>query len=464
MVIAQNSNEWINQVGISEKDFHIIECDGNHFLLHVPTLRLFEIDDLARERIEIELKKSAVYEKRFFERYGRKNIREVEKELRTLVEDGKKTSQKKKREIRVKTISLNVAQSCNLRCLYCYAGDGSYGSSKQFMDDSTAFKIIDFFVDKLKSGNNFHIHFFGGEPLLNFRLIEKVVDYAKEKGKAKKIAFRYSVVTNGTLFENKIVRFLKDNRFGVTVSIDGPLKFHDRYRIYTDGEGSFKDVIRGLDLIRSSGGIKNLACRVTVCDNDLDFVKTFRWLKGKGFEKIHFTPKSGQGTDWEVMLFGLGKIFRLALKDLKRKPSNLGSFSNFTYLLERLYNSEKACYPCGAGRSYVGIDVNGSFYLCHRFTNRSEFKMGSVNEELNRRVKILSVDEDSICCNCWARYLCGGGCHWENFIKTGCVNRQDKDFCRFSKNLINWAIILYIKSKRRKILGKVFGKYDRPYI
>ena len=456
MVIAHNMNERLKRRGIWKRDFHLIEYNGGNYLFHTPTLMFFEIDDLAYERLKYgsrKLGRRAL--NKLEEKYGRKSVLEVEKELLSLSCSKRSLGSIDSRD-QIETISLNVAQTCNLRCSYCYAKDGTFGSEKKLMDEKTAFKAVDFFTPKARKGK-LHIRFFGGEPLLNFKLIEKIVEYIKKK--KEKASFRYSVVTNGTLFDKRIVRFLKDNKFWVTVSIDGPSKLHNRNRVYGDGRGSFLDIEKGLRLIKDCGGIERLGCRVTVADRNLDFVKMFRWLIGKGFNKVHFTPKTviggkGCGTDWRMMKNGMEKLFEYAGRMIRRGETDLDRYGNFSYLLDRLDGEDVTHYSCGAGRSYAGVDVRGTFYLCHRFTNRADFVLGDVEHGIKKISKTAGVDKNLVCSYCFAKYLCGGSCYFDNYLTNGDITRPNQSFCEYNKDLIYWIMMLYIEVKKRKMLKK----------
>ncbi len=466
MDIAHKIDSRLRVLGISEKDFHIIEYDGGCSLLHIPNSMLFEIDDLARDRILAETLKKPGIKKEFLSKYSKKQISQVEKELKSLL---KAKTAKEKKVHTIDTVSLNVARSCNLTCGYCYTVDGSYGLGELLMSEETAYKTIDFFLKGKRSGSNFYIHFTGGEPLLNFELIEKVVGYAKKIKRKRKINFFFSISTNGTLFDIRIVRFFKKNKFDVIVSIDANRAVHNRNRIYKNGSGSYADVVKGTKLFRQIKGKLTLTCSVTVTDESLDFVKTFKSLKKMGFNKIHFTyanvfkkDKRALKTGWEAMTKGIDSLFKEALRDIRRGGKNLTAYSNFNHILELLALRKKVFYPCSAGRSYLMVDADSNFYFCHRFTGEKDFSLGSIKSSKTAR-KDRSVDENALCSKCWARYLCGGGCYYDNYYCCGDVKKQINGYCSYIKDLIEKAVLLYIECRRKKILHKVFKWSYKPY-
>lgn len=451
MVIAQKYDERSKGIGISEKDLHIIEYDEDRYLLHIPTLKLFEIDRLAYEWLRAIFSKKPSFYESLIKRWGGKKVREVEKEF---IAFGlrPRTGLEKRVPMQVSSIYLNVAQTCNLRCSYCYSKDGSYGSKKPFMDEGEAYKVIDYFAGRLKDGSDLEIRFFGGEPLLNFGLIEKVVGYAEKIRKKKAITFRYSVTTNGTLFEKRIVRFLKANEFDVAISIDGQSGLHDMYRRYCNGKGSLNDVLKGLRLLKRYGRGLRLKALVTV-HKGLDLPRTFRWLLKAGFDEVTFRPLAQRGkANWRLLEKGLNELLIHFLSDIEEAAMDPHSLGNFSPYLQRLADLQRIDHPCRALISSLAVDTEGRFWLCHRFNNRRGFCLGSSGDGIKASSKIRSVDRSRKCLGCFARYLCGGGCYYHNLLETGNMFKPHKDYCRFMKNLIEKVIMMYIMIKRNGIV------------
>ena len=114
---------------------------------------------------------------------------------------------------RITTVALNVAERCNLRCQYCYAGKGDYGKDSM-MHEQIAIRSLEYFARKVET---LHIRFFGGEPLLNFTLIQKVVAWCE----SSPFRFTFAVTTNGTLLTEKHLDFFRRYGFHLNVSYDG---------------------------------------------------------------------------------------------------------------------------------------------------------------------------------------------------------------------------------------------------
>lgn len=154
-------------------------------------------------------------------------------------------------------ITFEVTQACNLKCKYCGYGEfyDNYGHREnQFMSFEMAKSVLDYMTENLNSdynqgyGSAIEINFYGGEPLLNFKLIKQIVEYSKTIG-LKNNYFTYGMTTNALLL-NKYYKFLVENRFNLLISLDGS-KENNSYRLNHNGENTFHIVEKNVELIRS---------------------------------------------------------------------------------------------------------------------------------------------------------------------------------------------------------------------
>lgn len=151
---------------------------------------------------------------------------------------------------RIQQLTLQVTQQCNLRCDYCaYSGiyDRNRIHSKLRMSFETAKKAIDFFLERSVERLDIFVSFYGGEPLLEFELIKQCVEYINNQAEGKRI--NYIMITNGTLLSDKVVDYLVENNFALSVSLDGS-KEHDVNRKFVNGEGSFDTIINNIKRIQ----------------------------------------------------------------------------------------------------------------------------------------------------------------------------------------------------------------------
>jgi sulfatase maturation enzyme AslB (radical SAM superfamily) len=137
---------------------------------------------------------------------------------------------------RLNRLVLHVTHECNLRCEYCYADGGSYGRPRHSMPREIAMTSINWAVETF--GGIRTLQFFGGEPLLNPKLIFEVCEYCKalrDEGMIEELP-NYALVTNGVLGNEGVMEMMRRYGIAATVSIDGPAQVHDALR----GEGTFE--------------------------------------------------------------------------------------------------------------------------------------------------------------------------------------------------------------------------------
>lgn len=157
-----------------------------------------------------------------------------------------------------KQLILEVTTKCNFRCRYCcysdfYKDNRTHGLTN--MSWETAKKAIDYYI------SNFYlvykrnpllpatIGFYGGEPLINFRLIQKIVEYLKS---TYKYNVNYNITVNGSLFTKEVQDFLVEHNFAILVSLDGDKQTHDRNRVKIDGTGTFDEIIKNLKIFKEN--------------------------------------------------------------------------------------------------------------------------------------------------------------------------------------------------------------------
>ncbi|MFJ7890443.1 radical SAM protein [Lysinibacillus xylanilyticus] len=158
---------------------------------------------------------------------------------------------RKTEKFEMKVLLINTTEDCNLRCTYCYFG-GAYDDTrvhrKLKADIEDLKPILEEFVLSNKNVEKQRaIYFFGGEPLLNFKLIKDVVNYIDEISIKYHINIEnilYQIATNGTVLNSRMMEFFKEKDFYINVSMDGPN--HDKYRLDKVGNGTLDLVTKKL--------------------------------------------------------------------------------------------------------------------------------------------------------------------------------------------------------------------------
>lgn len=349
----------------------------------------------------------------------------------------------------VRALSLAVAQTCNLGCTYCYAQQGEFGGAAKSMDLATALGAVDLLLRDVSPGEKVNLSFLGGEPLASRAVLRAATERAAEAAAARQVPITFSITTNGTLVEESDADFFERHGFAVTVSLDGPREMHDRLRPFKGGRGSFDTVMARVAPLLARQRRMQVSARVTVTPGNLALRETLDQLVQLGFHSVGFSPMlsspTGSGEmglpELEVLLdqmVGCGLEFERRVLAGERYP-----FANLVNALREIHKGTHRPYPCGAGAGYLGVSADGDLFACHRFVGDEEGAMGSLETGVDhgRQERWLAerhVHRQEPCRGCWARYLCGGGCHHE-------VIRRGRPACDYIRGWLHYCLGAYTR-------------------
>ena len=358
----------------------------------------------------------------------------------------------------VTTLNLFISQSCNLRCLYCYGEGGEYGE-KGFMDETTAYRAIDWLIEQSGEEKKLSLSFFGGEPLMNFQLIKKIVSFCEEKGKEHNKEFDFAITTNGTLLSDEIISYCKEKKITFLISFDGPKKIQDYNRPSREGNfSSYDKAIPGIKRLLSE--ISDVNVRATIYgDVDIQYITDF--LSDFGFSSHHFVRASqsphNKSSEKEKHFLPVEKIIKFHRKEgkeilraiKKREKDKIEKLKLSRFFNNYIMRDDMArkYFYCGIGRFYAAVSTSGDIYPCHRFVGLEEYKIGNIySNEFSRddhlKALVFTVDK---CIKCWARYFCGGNCVYEHMSYTGSIVEPAEETCRIMKAITETAI--YVSSE-----------------
>jgi len=458
-------------------EIHIFEKKGRKLLLDVNAAAFYGIDDVTEGTLNaLSSPEDESALKKLQDKYGNEAVNQTIRQLRELgiLSDKPEITRPllPLEDCAVNDLALNVSHHCNLRCRYCYGDAGHYGGPAAQMTEKVGRAAVDFLLRESREEKKCHLLFFGGEPLLNFDLIRRLVPYALNEGEKSGKQVVFTVVTNGTLFSDEILDFFDQYRVWVEVSIDGPKDVHDALRVYADGHGSYDDIIPGVKkLMARRPGL--VPARATVTHINPAFMETVLHLIDLGFGSVDIDVVSGNGGSWsitesdrEIIEKEFDRAAEYYLDKVDRKE--YFAFSPLTRVLDETFHPRKRRYHCGCGKNYLAVAPSGDIYACHRFVGRADYRMGHVSGtiDLNKRQMFLenSVDNREACRRCWARYFCGGGCNYQAVEATGSIAEPDRERCRLIRHLIELSMMIYseMHSGNRAILNKIAALTRRP--
>ena len=194
----------------------------------------------------------------------------------------------------IKALCLHVAHTCNLNCAYCFASQGKFHGERALMPFEVGKRALDFLIENSGGRHNLEVDFFGGEPLMNWDVVKRLVAYARTIEKEKGKNFRFTLTTNGMSIDSDVIDFANREMSNVVLSLDGRREVHDRYRVDYQGQGSYDRVVpKFQELVRARGG-KDYYMRGTFTHQNPDFLKDIDAMLDLGFDQLCFDGR-GQG-------------------------------------------------------------------------------------------------------------------------------------------------------------------------
>lgn len=350
----------------------------------------------------------------------------------------------------VKALCLHVSHDCNLRCKYCFASTGDFGTGRKIMPPEIAKKAIDWVVKKSGKRHNIEVDFFGGEPLMAMDTVKATVEYARANEKAWGKHFRFTMTTNGVLLNDENIKYFNETMDNCVLSLDGRKEINDKNRVTVNGKGSYDLIVpKFLKLIQQRDKNKDYYVRGTFTRDNLDFSNDVISIADLGVDSISVEPVTGAESDpYSLREEDLPTIFaeyeKLARIMLERKDFN---FFHFNVDLSQGPCVIKRMRGCGAGCEYVAVTPDGELYPCHQFVGKEEYRMGTVfSDEFNMEIADtfagLNIYTREDCKTCWARFYCSGGCSAANLNANGDMRKPYKLGCEMQKKRLECAIAM----------------------
>ena len=350
-------------------------------------------------------------------------------------------------DFRIRALTINVNQICNLKCAYCAAGgDGTYGEPMNKLSVEKTLPQLKFFLSKLSPGQKFKISFVGGEPLLHPEALLAIHDYVYEECKDRQIEPDLQIVTNGTLLQGKTLEIIRSMRVQLKISLDGPKNVNDKARPSKNGQSTTEMILSGIsEIAKDRGNIKSFVLSAVCSKNSPNILEAYKFFETLNPDWCDFTFDVAETSSnlQQAFIEQLAVIGKLAFQSGgEEKLRKINAFNNVFSILDSQRRLENYC---GAGKSYLAVDAKNKLYTCVWSAGDKDEVVGE-NEQLDQ-AKLAKYSKSLIelnnCQTCWARHLCGGGCMHINKVTTGDKHKKDKFFCERTRSLILEALTYY---------------------
>lgn len=436
------------------KPYYVFSVEGQSYLIKLVSNHVYAISEEERQAFHLFEHENKPLSRELTDKYN----------LDSITDDWEPRRKKRWDNLfarrNVHCIELMVSQECNMRCEYCY-GNGSFGGNG-FMNWSTAKQAVDWLLDAVGDlsfphGSELLISFFGGEPLLNYPLIQKTIEYVWDERKRRDVLF--SITTNLSLLTDDMLDFFVRHSVGLCISFDGEMQH--KYRPFVSGEDSYDTVVRNIKKVLSV--LPESVGRATLYgDGDFDCMADS--LREIGFTRGYINAASGSLIKGTVLdnkddaykerirtYPALAKRYLTAIKQRDEKTYRRISFdSEFMQAVGFGWNPVANMMSCGCGRTLYTVNVEGDIYPCHRFVGIEEMKLGNINQPFaelctgafSEHVTFLNPQ----CKDCFLRFTCGGSCMHENYcdVRGGegqaALHIPFKSFCEYRRLATELAI------------------------
>jgi len=367
---------------------------------------------------------------------------------------------------------LNVSNTCNLACRYCYAQHGTYGKAASLMPEELARLALERTAEFF--GAIEAVQFFGGEPTLNIPAIRAACEYLQAMYQAKTIPAMplLGVVTNGFAWSDQFIELVGKYNLGVTVSLDGPASVNDLLRITPRGEGTFHQIALNIRLLQErSGGRQPSKVEVTYTKQHtalgVGFDDLYRFFVEEfGIQDVLIAPVSlprCHAAYQELAFDGaipspLAEVSDDIVSSWTTKHPR--QFDMIYVHLVRLAQQQGIRYLCGAGLTSLTVDAEGDVYPCFVLM-QDDLRMGNIRDpgvftgerfvQITEQFALHTKADLPNCPHCWARNFCHI-CFGVNNDATGSPWMVSERWCAWTKRSIERALVE---------LGIVYGDRER---
>jgi uncharacterized protein len=295
------------------------------------------------------------------------------------------------------------------------------------MSLETAKRAIDFLVEDSGEAELVEVTLFGGEPLLEWELVQAIMVYGSQRADAAGKRIGWALTTNGTLLTQDMVALAQSHGMNFLLSIDGDREVHDTHRKFPGGQGSFDEIAKRLSTLKGVQGW--LGTRMTITPATAPRLsRSIASLVDLGVnqfligDNVQAAWHKADIVSLQEQWLAVGELYYRMRS--ARLPIRMTSFEKSKTAEQDNANA----WGCEAGRDKITVTPSGDIYPCARFVDKAgiqnEFWLGHIDVGLTaeRTRRELTDERDVIryrCMKCSHKSTCLGGCPATNYLCTG---------------------------------------------
>lgn len=315
------------------------------------------------------------------------------------------------------------------------------------MSFDTARKIVDFAFATHHPGHKLRFHFFGGEPLLCFSLMKDIVGYIRQQENRFQIPVSFSMTSNGTILNQLILNFLRDEGIDLCISLDGPAHVHDLNRRYKDGRRSFVVVMSNLQ--KALDSLESVQINAVYGPQTISLLpESVRFFISAGVPVIHLNPniEAIWPPNLDAPLHDAFTDIAQAYIESYERGNEIaisGIDSKIILFFKGGYGIEDLCCM---GEGELAFAPSGNVYPCERFIgedDNSPMCFGNIDSgiDIARRCSLLKRrgNRNEECKTCGLRRYCMNWCGCTNYAMTGHTDLVGSAMCAIERATIDAA-------------------------
>ncbi len=423
---------------------------GNGFVVNKDSLRVLELLNQERDISQLTLEYDVLNLESFLSKI---------KEKKFLIPKGKfppiyrysVPNEKVFSGALIQHLRLNVTEACNLDCTYCYEKETNIFTKRRTMRWQVAQRSIDEFfrLIGIHKHKKISIRFFGGEPLLNWPIVERSMNYIAAMD-LPDVKISFIINTNGTLFNDDIARTIHEHKVHISLSVDGVGDHHDKFRKFKSGQGTFNIIDKNIDLLIKNKC--NFGCAVVLSDQNYPHLK----------ELVNYImqKKEQTGYDFSVNFSPLCRTERKNLDTIEpekkieylidaikyARENQIHSFGGLTHFpINKILYGVGGVY-CGGMGMELSVNPNGEVYPCSGL----DMKLGTIDDfnAILKSPEYLQLTKRRAgnlpkCKGCDIEGFCAGGCAADTLLTSGDIFGQCID-CEFQKGAFKALVREYL--------------------
>ncbi len=458
--------------------YQILRYQDDRFLYVTSICRFFKVDIPTADFLNLCLTHSVEEAQRIFSeqnRFAGISVEEIFADVKqlmgiglfktpdyTITQDEVERQLKERYSTVWNKLELALSETCNLVCKYCYCSTIRTSKHQGLMSELVAKQAITWLFAMSGKSETVSITFFGGEPLLNKKVLRFAIEYSQYLAHLHGKKVFYSMTTNGTLLDDEVVTYIKRYNFGLMVSLDGPSEMHNKQCPTQGGKDSYDLAVAGIKKLMKRR--RSVTVRCTMAHPMPNMMRLINFFDEFGFTRIVLgrvvnpafpSPLDFTEEDFEEALRQeREEIIPCILQKLEKgeRPKYF-PFSDFINKQEKgEVSAAKNIFRCGACRGTTTVGADGSLYPCHRFVGMNAWKIGDITSGPDiGKCKQFWRDYrkviESHCEKCWMWAQCHGPCPWEIAQSDGTFKFHAND-CRKTEEYLSAAChVLFEKNK-----------------